>query len=472
MDEPKQESPVVKNTLLHLDMKPTLRQWFTQNLLWKALAMVAAVLLWIVAMGQNQIVTTPMTRPVELRGLDVLAQHDIALLNENSLRSLMVVQVSRRQDTHIQADELQVFIDFAQLPDLDQLNTQGFVSLPVQSEINSLTVDGGYMLSPSQATLNAHLDRIEVFTVPIELVVTDTPAGNYSYGNMVPNHEFMVFSAPTSIGKSIAQAVASINLEGVTSHLIASVPVNLLSGEGELITSPHIQRQFDNLHIDIPIASLSTVPVLEPTLVGSEQVALGTRFEGLSMDMHLASVFGDAHLVAQIQELHLPELDITGRDSTFVHSVNLNTLLPPELTLRGSHTVNVTVVIEAILPPEPVQAVLFELPAHQLSVVGELPADHHLMFEPLIIELLGDTVDTSLITAHLYLPELLTLGEHHLPVVVHLPEQLLASPVYASLYVTLDSELATFTPFTESPSEGLVPDTSALPYLQGERSND
>ena len=468
MDDPK----ATKKTRLQLDIKPAFKRFFTQNPLWKVLAVVGAVLLWVVAMEQNPIDTAPMVRPVELRGLSTLAQNNLMLLNESPLRSLMVVNVSRRQNTLISSDELTLFVDFSQLEELAYIDGQTFISVPVQAELNSLTVDSGYILSPTTTHLNAHIDRVGQFELPIEIIVTEPPAENYSYGDMILSNETIRFTAPVSIGELVERAVVNVELGGVLSHLyLVNAQVNLLSVDGDTITNPHINRSFDTVSIDIPIASLSHVPLLEPAFIGTEELAPFTVFEGFSMDMSSAAVFGDAELVASVTHLSLPDIDITGQGTSFIYSVDLSRLLPPELTLRGSHTVNITVHIETIVPDEPEQVISFELPTEQLSVVG-LADGHDLLLDAITIEILGDSVDVTLIEASLYLPEDIALGYHVLPVAVNLPESLLASPVYVSFYIAVENMLAEINASQDNGRPPLLISTPSPTEPEGDNDND
>lgn len=420
-------------------VKKTIRKIFIKNIWWKILAIVSSVFLWIAAVDVMDPVSVPrFNRTIEVRGFSHILQNNLVILNETILRSSVIpINVSSRSSNPITQDLVIPFIDFSQIENLDSISTPTFLEIPVQVEISSITPISGYVLSPETTHLIAHIDVLGSWQLPIDIVIQNQPEGNYSYGEIVSNHSYIEFTGPFSIAGDITQAVAFVNLEGVTGPLIAvAKDILLLNENGEEVTHPLINRSIESVYLDIPIASIGTVPIVEPNIVGAENVALGTVFNGSFVNMLTANIFGDADVVASVSNIVLPDIDISGRSQSFTQNFDLQSLLPPDLTIRGNRTATATIYIIPIAV-EPAQVIDLQILTDNIEIIGQVQEQYNITLQDYITITIQDTgINPNLVTATIYLDENLGTGVHLIPVETNISQDLLVEPVYAIVTVT------------------------------------
>lgn len=436
-DEQKKSKLAEKYSHYSNQAKNATKKFFKVNIIWKIFALGASFLLWLAAVNATDpIRPRPVSRPIEIRGLSQLAQNNIMLLNETTLRSNnIIVEVASRESNFISSEDIVAFIDFSRVENLADIVEYQSITLPIQAEVRNININSGYVLTPQIVSLSAQIDVIETRRIPIELVVRTVPTGNYSYDDMVANHDYIEIIGPVSAIENVTRAVAFIDLESVAgrvSDLI--VDVDLLNEHDEKVISQFITRSIESVYIDIEIASLTHVPVIAPSIIGADNVALGTVFTNLSVDMNSVGIFGDADLVATVNSLTLPDINITGMAETYSTVVNLNNMLPNGLTIRGNHLATITINIESIEETNQVTDLLIS--TNNIEVINQLTEDYNIFIEDYIIaRVQGQGIDQDLVTGVIVLPENLNIGTHFVPVETNISPDFLLNPVYVMVII-------------------------------------
>lgn len=372
------------------------------NLPYKIVSIILAVLLWLYVNHQENPVTEQIfTVPLEVRGLE----QDLAISERPSFVKVRI-QAQRKVLDAVTARDLQAFLEMSGI-DVGQHIAEVHVSVPEKTQLVSVT--------PSSVNLNVEVLTTAQFSVNVSYS-DNTPAEGYLALKPVLTPTQVLLSGPEDKLKEVSQVYVEVNLGEYNFNYHQKLPVKVEDEKGNLLLD-WITVTPSQVDILIPVVHelpTKTVPVQVP-IAGTP--AEGYEVGRLVVEPEWLTIYGEMQIIDDIDSLTTGVLDISGATQDVVKKMEVN--VPEGAKLNGESSVTAVVRIEQIveksftgLPvvakniPEGLTAE-FPNPVIDISVQGR---------ESLMERMMGADVEVSVDLADL------AAGEHQVPVQVNLPQ--------------------------------------------------
>ncbi|MCL1996216.1 MAG: CdaR family protein [Defluviitaleaceae bacterium] len=412
-----------------------------RNLKWKAFAVISALSLWMLASWQaDPPIESPFVRTLELHNMDHLTQSNIIILNEQALRNTqIVVQANHLQSVAISPEEVFPFVDLSNIVIPQDFTTPVSISVPVEAQVISPIVQGGYVLTPATDNVNINLDILENQQYSLEPLITQSPPENFSAGVITSFPQTITVTGPRSQLSNVYRVVANISLYGIQEETNFVSQVVVLDREDNDITN-NFNLLPGTVSVTVPINALTSVPVIAPEIVGMNAIPPGFVYNGFTLSANSVQVMGDAAVVADIGQIFLETLDISGFTQSQTITVDIRDFLS-DVTVYSNPEISIFIDISAIIvEPDPLPTTTVHLPSSQINVVGGMAVGVHLQ-EYIELTIAGDgaDIDIAAITGTLNIYNLAP-GVHELEVAITLPQGELVYPAIATVTIETDED--------------------------------
>ena len=417
-----------------------LKAYLSQNLKWKAFALVCALSLWVFAAWQEDSpIESTFAQPLEIRGIEHLSQNNIVMLNEQALsNTVIVVQAHHLQSVRIASNEVIPYIDLSKLDIPGYFDSPVSVSVPIYAQVISPIVQGGYVLVPATTNVNVILDMLETRQHTPQVVITQNPPEGFSHGTIDISPATLSVTGPKSLLNNIYRAVINVDLEGIQEQTNFVSNVVMLAGDETDITNNFVLIP-NTVTVDVPINALTNIPITGPEIIGINGIPPGFIYNGFTLSANSVQIMGDASAVAAIGQISLGSVDITGFTGPQTITVDIRGLVSgvmvysnPEIAI---HVDIVPIVPEPEPDPDPDPVFNINLPSSQIDIIGMAPGVFVQDYIPLTIA--GENINISAITGTLYV-EGLEPGVHNVEVAITLPQGELVAPAVAIVTVEVE----------------------------------
>lgn len=430
---------------------------FTHNILWKGVALVMAVMLWLIAVNiEDPVLAEDYSVPLQIIGMDALNQNDLVLLNEDALKGASIkirVRATRKVlTTRLSKSNISAYIDMRNFtvvsPDKigKELPIQIGVDIPQTLEAETEIL----MLTPSN--MNIILDYYETKEVPVNIIISKKPAQGYVAGEAALEPSVINVSGAKSILDSIGTINVEASLDGATEDYHDLLKPVVTDGNDNDITNK-VRLSSPEVSAHIPIYKQGRIPVKKPEIIG--YASSGYTITNVKVDPEYIDVVGKTEEMEAIKEIVIDPVSISGASSDqvftrdvrdFLRSTNLN-------VKNGTpHEVTVTVILER----EVTKALTVE--TSTLAVIGDR---HNAKFDASVsVELKGvekvmASIDDNSLSGSVNI-ENLEPGTHNVDVEFILPEGVAIIGETPKIKVIIgeeESPTQTNAPPTETPSE-------------------
>jgi YbbR domain-containing protein len=312
-------------------------KWLFRNLGTLALSFVLALTVWILAViaaDPDETRVYPRSIPLEITGQDPR----LMIVDSPPRQVSLTLRAPQSVWAQLLASDGQVraLIDLAGL-------AAGEHSVPVQLQIR-LSPVRVVSLSPERVSLT--LEPLASRSLPVELLVSGTPAIGYQDGEPQVSPRQVTVSGPESLVRRAAKAQAEVKIDGARNNLGVEATVRILDENGALVNglTPNPER----VSVQIPITQQGGYRDIAVKVVVRGQVASGYRLTNISVSPPALTVFsGDPALVSALPGFVETEpLNLNGASQDIELRLNLN--LPPGVSVVGEQTVLVQVGVDAI----------------------------------------------------------------------------------------------------------------------------
>ncbi|MBM4415304.1 MAG: hypothetical protein FJ035_03405 [Chloroflexi bacterium] len=298
------------------------------------LSLVMGVALWvIVSEAENPTRVDRFTSAIPLEAVNVSPGYAVA--NQLSPVAVRIAAPEDRWD-ELTAASFRAFVDLNGREAREQF-------VPVRIEV--VGARGVRVLEALPASVVVHLEELVTKQVPVSTRQLGTLPRGHELSAATPERRSVEVSGAASLVALVSEAVASINLTGLTVGLedrVALVPVAEGGGEvrGVSVRPPTVR-----VTIGITLTALTRTLPLQAQVTG--QPAPGYRIAGVRVSPTTAAVDGTIDVLQALDTLRLPPVDIGGQQGD-VRST-LRPVLPPGLAAPGLVTVAVEVQIVPIV---------------------------------------------------------------------------------------------------------------------------
>lgn len=288
----------------------------------KVLSFALAVLLWLVVANIENPVTTKQFRDVE-----------VSIINESALNSINKVY-------EVKSGATATFTVKGRRSVLDDLHADDFnvvADLSHMSEVYSVPVE----ISPKNDNLNIEIYRnMNTMVVALEdelegsfAVKVDTTgevANGYALGEREAKPNIIEVTGPKSLIQKIDSVRVTVDVEHAREDISAKGELEYYNKDNELLDKTRIDAETDKVDVSIQVLKTKQIGVKVNT-IGS--LAKGYSVEDLNFEPQEITIAGRDEALAQVDEITINDVDISGLDKDTEYSFKVADYLPKDVVL-------------------------------------------------------------------------------------------------------------------------------------------
>ena len=354
-------------------MYKKLKYFFTNNIYWKALSVLMAVVLWFVVMNiNNPTEIKTFTLNLSILNEDKLEKNNLAVLNIDDLKSQKAE--IRIRGTRTTLDEISKRYNKENIKlelDLEQILSYkiGDEPLEVTANLKPSMPNTSYpnnnfdVVSFYPITSTIYVDKVITIPKKIHPKTTGETKEGYIASEPELSSEYIQVTGPKSIVDKIQVIYAEIDISDKTSTIKESVVPVAYDEDGNKITD--IKFNIENVEVRVPISIEGIINIVEPKLIGN--LPEGYIVNSISYKPKTVEVIGDTVNLKKLTKINLPEIDITGLTEPTEYTYDISqTIKQYNLRLKNSKNSQVKVYIDI----KQAATKTITIPTSKISILG------------------------------------------------------------------------------------------------------
>ncbi len=318
----------------------------TNNLGLKVMALLSAVILWVVVINlDDPTITAPFTVSVKMKNEEAITEMN---------KYYEIVDGKNAVDFRVSAKrsvlKLLNSTDFQATADLSKIEKND-ESWRVPIEIEATRSASSVRIVSKTQYLHFNVEDLQAKPVVIKPEYVGTPAENYAVGAVEALPNVVNISGPASLVSQIADtATATIDVTGASVTLSENVVPKFYDIDGNLIEdTSRLNKNVETVSITAKILDVKTIEI-SANVTGTP--ADGYVNTGITYSPQTVDIKGSAATLNTLNVITIPDgiVDMEGATETFSITVDFSTYLPNGVTLVGEleKKVDITVTIEKI----------------------------------------------------------------------------------------------------------------------------
>ena len=320
-----------------------MKKKMTNNWGLKLIAMVSAVLIWMVIMNATDPVTTFTVSgiPIEFLNEDSAIIENDMVYEVTGSKTVAVEVTTRTVDKgKISKDDFRATVDLNDIYDVT-----GNVKINVQI----VGEDVALVREWEQKAMFVHIKTENVIekTFPIEVVQVGQIEDGYVYRQCTLSSDTVTLRAPESQIAKVNSVKALVDVSQSLDNEQLPVGLTYYDANDAELNVNRLDIQADLEMVDAHIVVQKTSPVsIDIVVKNKEKVAKGYRYITYRISDQSISVIGSKQSVAGLDKIQI-EMDATDASANVEKQIDLKEYLPENVTVAGGNTVvKVTLVVE------------------------------------------------------------------------------------------------------------------------------
>jgi YbbR domain-containing protein len=374
-----------------------------------AVSLVLGVSLWVfVADTENPTLVDAFPQPITVEAVNV--GESLAVANQLPTITVRVAAASDRWE-RLSAANFRAFVD---------LNGFGARSQEVPLQVEVVDVSGVRVVDTSPRVITVNLENQLTNKVPVTTrAVGQLPIG-YELGPMTPQTSTVTVRGAESLVALVSEAVAEINVTGLTAGVEPGVNLKPVGAGGGEIRGVRIDPK--TVKVGVQVIQSTIVRTVPLTVDVSGVPDTGYRVSSVSTSPSTVQIQGAVQTLQAIDRIVLPAVDVAGARADIARSLAIP--LPPGVTALGLSRATVTVTvaqvggaqrttfgIQALNVPQGLTA-RFTTPTLEVVLNGPIPALNALLPDDVkvTVDVGGRGRGTYTLPVRVQTPEGITVG--------------------------------------------------------------
>lgn len=286
----------------------------------KIMAVLISFLVWfLVANIEDYSISKTITGiPVEILNEEAITKQD--MVYEIVQGKTVDIKVEGRRSV-VESLTAEDFTASANLSELSITNSVQIaveaISGPVRREITISIID---------SMMKVEIEERGEQKLPISVVTTGETQEGYAVVSASATPNMVTISGAASKVKDIKTVRVEVDVEGLNTGITTRGKLILLDAEGEVIETDKIVTNLSTVSVKVSIQKTKEVPI-RVTPVG--EVAEGYSISGeIEYQPTTLLIAGEEEDLRTIREINIDDIDITGVNSNYETTVNINDYLP------------------------------------------------------------------------------------------------------------------------------------------------
>lgn len=316
----------------------------TNNIGLKLLAMLFAVILWLIVVNvEDPAITKSFTVGVTFENEQSLTDSGVMYEVLNSTDTIRVtVSASRSIVENLSSSDFSATVD---LNDLNEEDLIGNHSLPIYVTSNRYT----NRVSVLSATKYVEIQIEEIRTANIEVttLTSGVPAEGYAVGAVSSYPKTLAVTGPASLVDTISTAVVSIDVTDMNGDIEDSMQPVLYNENGDVIALDKLASSIPDVTVRVSCYDVKEVPIKVET---EGKPADGYEVGTITTDKETVLVKGTEQALQDLSEITIDgeELSVEDADENLLATVNLDDYLPYGISLVNESDAETSVEVEVL----------------------------------------------------------------------------------------------------------------------------
>lgn len=368
----------------------------THNIGLKILALLVAVILWLIVVNIDDPVTTQLFTqiPVDILNSDAITDEGKTYqILENTDMISIYVTAKRTVLDSLNKDDFQATADMTEMTSVDT------VPIEVKSTKNSDKIDG---IEPKTKILKVSIEDLVDKQLVIDVTTSGKPADGYAVGETSSTQNIVRISGPLSVISQVAKAAVNVDVSGMSNDIYTTASLLLYDESDKPIISGEIHYNINEVSVYVTLLKEKELTIKGSSFGTPDSDYAETGVIDYKPDKVM--VAGKENVLNKYSEIELPAdlFDITGLNADLVKTINIENYLPSGLVLAdGSKEADVEITVHI----EPKQTKDIELNLSNFKIVN-VPAGFKetlISSQVLLVKAMGskenlESLDASAIT--------------------------------------------------------------------------
>lgn len=314
------------------------------NLLFKILALLMAVLLWVVVVNIDDAVSYKKISGVKVNliNTDVLTSQDQTIRVEEGTDTVNLTVYARSSVLKSLKAE-----DFSATADVKKdLLYDNMVKIGV-SYVGSLPSSSIQKIEQDRSNVLVSIEKQVTEQFKVTAKYTGEPSDGLVLGSLVPEQSLVEITGPESVVEKIKQVVAEVDITGITGTAVRSCSLKLQNSDGDAIDGTYLDYVGKNEDFEVTATTLST------KLVGisfdvSQAAPEGYGLLSISYKPETVTIAGEKTALTAISNLEIPAeaLNPEGQTGSVQNTVDISQYLPTGIQIPKEDDKSIVVTME------------------------------------------------------------------------------------------------------------------------------
>ncbi len=310
------------------------------NVGYKLLAIVFAILLWLVVVNITDYTITVKIEdiPVEQQNTDVLEELDQIYDVVKGDTVDIYVKGRRSVVSNLSANNFYAYADLSQMSITNSVQINVVPrNKNIEDEINIEYVDNIMQLS---------LEDKVTEQFPVKILTDGEPADKYAIGESYATPNIITIEGPKSAIEKVTDAVVEVSVDNAKANLTATGNIILLDAYGEQIKNDKLVMSQTEADVNINVYPVKTIDVVVD-IKGTP--ADGYGVSEIVYQPQTVDIAGDDEVINNVKSVEINDISVSGLEESLQTTVNLNDYIPDGVVVAQTNPeIAITVDIEKL----------------------------------------------------------------------------------------------------------------------------
>ncbi|MBQ7143656.1 MAG: hypothetical protein IJR65_00695 [Oscillospiraceae bacterium] len=341
-----------------MNKKKTEQNKSVHNILWFALSLLAAVLLWVyVTENEGQEITVPLPGvQVSFNGESTMRENREMIVSDVSTTSVTVtVTGSRRVVSAMKASDLSAVIDLNNITRTGSNSRVPEIKFSSRTDMSAITT-----VTTDPDVVNFYVDKLAKRTVELVGVFNGSAAEGYSAEPLVFSPSTVIVYGPEKVLNTIKSAYVEVTRTDVDHTLSFESTYVLIDAEGAEVESDELTFSESVVNVTLPILAVKEVGLTIELTAGGGATESNVRWK---LEPATIILSGDAEVLSGVNSIPVARIDLSLVDEPLTETYRIELPNNTELT-SGTRETTLTLEVTGLYSE------LFTIEGSNISVIN------------------------------------------------------------------------------------------------------
>lgn len=324
-----------------------IKELLMKDLIWKLLSVGIAVALWFMVINiENPIENRAYTIPVTFENEDALTEQGLTITNIDDISHSSVL--IRVRGDRMALDRLGQYrssitatVDLIRAAASEGKGEDMPLYIEVKLPLSAGSSDSFEIISKSPQYVTARVEGITTVEKTVQVEVIGDAANGFQVGMPQVYPEIIKITGANSLIEKVDKVKAVVSINSPSEAVSSKVPIILYDKDSKVVDNIIMSENAADVYI--PINKAKTIPI---KIKSYGEVADGFVLESINVDNEYIEIVGNNNIINEIDEIILPEIDLTDKTDSFNKEFNMSSILPEGISILKNSVNKIVVSVE------------------------------------------------------------------------------------------------------------------------------